>query len=86
MKQLLCGLIVLVLFASRLEPGHADYTFTTLDVPGSPSTSAYGINNSGQVVGVYEEPLAPRFHAFLLSGGAYTSFDVPGSTGTAAYG
>jgi probable HAF family extracellular repeat protein len=49
-------------------------------VPGSTLTSAYEINDSGKIVGTYEDS-GGRFHGFLLSGGVYTAIDPPGSTG-----
>jgi hypothetical protein len=58
------------------------YDFTTLDVPGSGSTIAYGVNNAGQVVGEYNDGR----HGFLLSGGGYSTLDVPGSNFTIARG
>jgi len=45
------------------------------------STVAYGINNSGQIVGSYTN--ASGAHGFLLSGGTYTTLDDPlGTNGT----
>jgi hypothetical protein len=32
--------------------------FTPIDFPGAPRTQATGINDSGQIVGVYENPAA----------------------------
>jgi probable HAF family extracellular repeat protein len=58
--------------------------YTTLDVPGSSSTWATGINASGQIVGSYSDGTGS--HGFLLDNGSYTTLDVPGSTGTWANG
>ena len=44
---------------------------------------ASGINDSGQIVGVYS---AARGHGFLLDQGSYTTLDVPGSWETYAFG
>ena len=55
--------------------------FAMLDVPGSSSTTANGINGLGQIVGVYDNK-----HGFMLSNGVYTTLDVPGSTATYAEG
>ena len=41
------------------------------------STSAYGINNSGQVVGAYGDIGGNGSHGFLYSGGSYTTIDDP---------
>jgi uncharacterized protein (TIGR03437 family) len=53
--------------------------FTTIDVPGASSTTASGINNSGQIV-----VNAPN--GYLDSGGTFSPIYVSGSTYTYAYG
>ena len=58
-------------------------SYTRLDVPGARFTQAFGINDSGQVVGYYFVS-DQGLHGFLLSGGGYTSFDLPGAS--AIYG
>jgi probable HAF family extracellular repeat protein len=63
--------------------------FTTLSVPGSGATIAWGINDLGQVVGSYTDTvLGPGvpYHGFLFRDGSYTTFDVPGSLSTQAFG
>jgi uncharacterized membrane protein len=58
---------------------------SALDVPGATGTYAWGINNSGQIVGGYSA--GGRGHGFLLDvDGSYTTLDVPGATSTDAYG
>src|SRR5438093_11675823 len=70
---------------------------TTIHYPGSTSTAARGINNSGEVVGTYScavacvnpltgETSTAGTHGFLLQEGAYTRIDVPGGTNTTARG
>jgi len=57
------------------------YTYTTLDDPlrAPPGgTGALGINDMGQIVGVYSN--ASGTHGFLLSGGTYTTLDDPSAT------
>ena len=57
---------------------HADpivelsYTYTTINVPGSTFTSAYGINNSGQIVGAYTDSTGAG-HGFLDTDGTFTT-------------
>src|SRR5262249_17750263 len=46
--------------------------YTTIDPPNSLFTVAYGINASGQVVGLYFDANFFNFHSFLLSSGQYT--------------
>src|SRR5713101_7162818 len=90
MKRYLCSLVALGLLVGVTGQGMAQpsYSFTALDVPGSSShgslTGAYGINDSGQIVGFYFA--GARRHGFLLDQGSYTTFDPAGSIWTEAYG
>jgi probable HAF family extracellular repeat protein len=66
---------------------YAGGAYTTLDDPSavaSPGTSAYGINNVGQVVGRYLSDTG--FHGFLYSGGHYINIDHPSASLTFAQG
>lgn len=59
--------------------------FTTIDVPGSSLTYAYGINNSGSIVGHYDtSPSHPS--GFLYSGGGFSAINFPSSLNAYAYG
>ncbi len=60
-------------------------TFTTLDFPDATSTSAVGINASGDIVGGYDDADGVG-HGFLLAKGTFTTIDVPGATFSAAHG
>jgi hypothetical protein len=56
-------------------------------VPGAASTDAEGINNSGVIVGSYENctdpsSLACLAHGFVYVGGTFITIDVPGALGT----
>jgi probable HAF family extracellular repeat protein len=69
------------------------YTYTTLGDPSATAgTSAYGINDSGQIVGYYVQQITttpnPKIpipvtttydHGFLYSGGTYANIDYPGA-------
>ena len=64
---------------------------TTVHVPGAMSSQAQGINNRGQIVGVYSNdsravsaPDATR-RGFLLDRGRYLRLDVPGARDTNAF-
>lgn len=58
------------------------YTFTTFDNPlGTLGNGASAINNSGQIVGVYNDA-ANRAHGYLWSGGVFTTIDYPSSSAT----
>jgi probable HAF family extracellular repeat protein len=89
MKRYLCVLMVLCLLVGLTGQAMAQpsYSFTTLDVPGSSyaSTTARGINASGQIVGYYEDA-AGNPHGLLFDQGSYTTLDVPHSTLTQALG
>jgi hypothetical protein len=60
-------------------------TFGSVLVPGSLGTFALGVNDAGNVVGVYFDNQG-REHGFLLQGTAYTSIDFPGAVATEALG
>ena len=51
--------------------------YTTLDVPGKPSTEAWGINNRNQVVGIYYKPPPLGFDTagFKYEAGTYTDIE-----------
>ena len=63
---------------------HADYTYTTIKVPGALSTEAAGIS-VGVIVGTYEDE-SLIWHGFLYNGRTYTTLDFPGATWTHATG
>jgi uncharacterized membrane protein len=60
-------------------------TFTTVDFPGAVLTNVQGINDSGDLVGFYNDA-AGRTHGFIRSGGMFRSVDMPGATSTQARG
>ena len=65
-------------------------SFTTIRVPGSASTTAFGINGPGQIVGSYGVLIGPSFqqlHGFLTTnnGATFTPIDI-GSSFTSASG
>ena len=60
----------------------APYHYKSIDYPGATGTEVSGINNAGQMVGLYYAyPGAPE-RGFLLSGGAFTAIDYPGAFAT----
>lgn len=59
--------------------------FTAIKVPGSNGTNAIGINDKGDVVGMYLDS-SGAYHGFVKKGSTYTSIDVTGDTGTEAWG
>src|SRR5947209_6785567 len=60
-------------------------TYTAIDFPGATSTSAWGINSHGDVVGVYTLG-DTSVHGFLFSGGEIVSIDYPGADTTHTWG
>ncbi|MBZ5617854.1 MAG: hypothetical protein LAQ69_03845 [Acidobacteriia bacterium] len=59
--------------------------FTSFDVPGAASTTPWGINDDGAVVGMYADS-SGRTHGFLLQGGTFTTIDYPGALMTGPAG
>ncbi len=58
--------------------------YTTVTYPGSSNIGANGINDSGSIVGYYNDGFTGN--GFLLSGGTYSSISYPGATRTSAVG
>jgi uncharacterized membrane protein len=84
------GALLIPLLASVLTaltiPTHAagSFSFTAIDVPGAMDTYAFGINDSGQIVGFFREA-GRSGHGFLRAAtGAFTAIDVPGAATTSA--
>jgi probable HAF family extracellular repeat protein len=78
MKAFVLPLIFLLIVVPST---YAVGTWTTIDVPGSTHTAAYRINNSGQIVGFYDDSNYAA-HGFLYSNGSFTTIDFPGATAT----
>ena len=60
----------------------AQYCFSALDVPGATGTVPQGINDSGNIVGCYDD--AKGRHGFLYARGNFTTIDYPGAPNTRA--
>ena len=61
-------------------------SFSFLDYPGGYDTVIYGINDNGQMSGVYQDSPSGNTHGFFYSGGTFTSIDYPGASLTQAIG
>ena len=77
------AVLVIVLLGFGLERAAAA-TYTQITVPGSVSTQARAINNTGQIVGSYIA--TSQTHGYLLSSGQYTTIDFPAATSTTISG
>lgn len=62
-----------------MDPSRSLLSF--IDVPGSSSVFANGLNDLGDIVGAFYDDAMGVFHGFVLSGGTLTVLDVPGQTG-----
>jgi len=64
-------------------PAANSLSFTTIDVPHSTATYAFGINSAGQIVGFFRD--AGKGHGFLRAAtGGFTTIDAPGAATTSA--
>jgi uncharacterized membrane protein len=57
------------------------FTFTQLDVPGSVSTEADGINAQDEIIGFFVDA-GGKQHGFLRQHASFTQLDFPGATAT----
>jgi len=66
------------------------YSFTTIVDPSDNVvyTAAYGINDPGNIVGVFNQNSEGviKYHGFLLDNGSYTTYDVGAGGSTTIYG
>lgn len=70
----------LVIALALVSQGSAQtYTYTMFDPPGSVNTTVYGINNSQQVVGTYQDSSGAMHSYVRQSDGSFTVFDAPGA-------
>jgi probable HAF family extracellular repeat protein len=78
------ALLVIAPMATGSSANAANFSFTQIDVPGAVMTEARGINDAGQIVGLFDDSTGG--HGFLDTGGSFTQIDVPGAFGTVASG
>jgi hypothetical protein len=64
---------------------YSNKKFTSINFPNSHGTEATGINDKGEVVGLYLDSTGAT-HGFSKTGTKYTSIDVKGDTNTVAWG
>src|SRR6187549_3481598 len=81
------GLLAVAVFVLTLvAPVRAqDRDYSTIAPPGARSSTAFGINARGDVVGTFVDQSFVQ-HGFLLSKGEFTVIDFPGARGTIARG
>jgi len=79
-------LSVLALTLTLVAPARAqEREYTTIAPPGARSSTAFGINARGDVVGTFVDQNFAQ-HGFLLSKDEFTVIDFPGAQGTVARG
>lgn len=79
----------LVAKQSQELPASFTFTYGLIDFPRSVDGGAFGISDTGKIVGGYngvDLNMYPADHGFRLSGKSYSAIDYPGATQTAAYG
>ena len=81
------GLLAVAVFVLTLAApvGAQDREYSTIDPPGARTSTAFGINARGDVVGTFVDQSFVQ-HGFLLSKGEFTVIDFPGARGTIARG
>src|SRR5689334_10411482 len=78
MKRILLGGLFVLFFCRNT---FADFSFQTLNYPGSPNTFITSIDGN-TIAGTYSSSTPLDGHGFIYDGGSFTPFDVPGSTYT----
>jgi probable HAF family extracellular repeat protein len=75
----------LVVFATPLSTWAQVGNFASFDVPGARLTRPIDVNNSGVIVGRYDDQNGAQ-HGFVLNRGVVTTIDFPGAVLTIAQG
>jgi probable HAF family extracellular repeat protein len=81
-KLSLVGVVVFATLLAAHSQAQTSLVFTTLDFPGSVETRLRGVNDKGQIVGVYRKDVSSQLQAFLFNEGQFTRIDLPGSIST----
>jgi probable HAF family extracellular repeat protein len=68
--------LVFMMAATAADAPTLTFKFTKYNVPGASATGIGGINNSGVIVGEYEDTKSVQ-HCFMLSGGKVTTINYP---------
>jgi len=81
MHRTLLVLYFLCCLFGVIPAAHADsYTFELIHVPGARYTQANGINDHGQIVGMYQDSSSARaHHGFVYANGTFTPLNAPGN-------
>ena len=80
--EVICAGAALLLCATTINL-HAQYTYTTISVPGAVRTEAWGISGNN-IVGSYSD--GTTYQGFLYNGSGYATLSVPGAVDTFAAG
>ena len=64
----------------------AEYTFVDVKVPGVRHTSAFGINDLGDVVGSFTQDESTPPQGFLYSDGEFFNVEIPGGSSVVPFG
>lgn len=81
MLGIVCLSIMLVMQMIPISVYATQYSLTTIDVPGSQTTQAAGLNDGGTVVGVYDN----ETKSYVLNGGSFTAVALTGATATRVF-
>jgi YVTN family beta-propeller protein len=75
-----------VIVSTTAEPRILNYSFLSLDPPGSVNTVSQAVNGHGEIVGQFQDS-AGLVHGYLRQGdGSFVTIDPPGSILTDAFG
>jgi len=76
---------LIIVLASAADAPKLTFRFKEVKFPGAAGTTAYGVNNSGVIVGQYLDQKGV-FHGFMLDRGKGTAIDDPNGTDTLCAG
>jgi probable HAF family extracellular repeat protein len=80
-----CAVGTLLNVGSSVTAQGAPYSYSMFIVPGASSTTAFGVNGRGEIVGSFKDA-SGRTHGFVRRDGKFTSIDYPEAVVTQARG
>ncbi len=79
-------LVLCSLVPTSISAQSGNYTYVNIDYPNGMPSGPSGVNDSGQIVGSWQDTTTGALHGYFYDGTTYTPLDYPGAANTEAVG